>query len=447
MMKLRNLFLPLVALLMIVTGCSREKALFDTIPANAVMVASVNVKTFATDAGFKLDADGQVTNPDAAPVGRAVASILALSKAADVDHTVVVALTQQEAYATVAVTDADLFGKILDDNGFERSSAGSYDAFTSHGFTILANDKQAWLLRDGGPEKALQSLNKVLKQAADKGSVADNEAAVEALMASTPYNFIATNPLTGEGGAVAAEVKDNKLQGRVTMLPLADGNNAPAPSLTDINLPVLEYVPDNACLVTAAGLSKDIDWAARTEAIANAAGLNAMERAQLSMVNTYLSALDGTVLLAISPKDDADFTNLNPDQFDLLAMVHMDQDMVNQTVESLVQMAGQAGMPVNILGSGLYAVNFNGRPIYFGSVDGYLTVSTREPSNNHGSSLSAKFSGKKGALMAHIPTLQGLFPRATYGIDFLMTSGSKEGTFTLTTTAPGPILATLLGTK
>ena len=62
-MKLRHLIIPLAALMMLLSACSKQLELLDAIPSDVNAACSVNCTKFFKELGIKVDTAGNVTLP------------------------------------------------------------------------------------------------------------------------------------------------------------------------------------------------------------------------------------------------------------------------------------------------------------------------------------------------------------------------------------------------
>ena len=101
-------------------------------------------------------------------------------------------------------------------------------------------------------------------------------------------------------------------------------------------------------------------------------------------------------------------------------MLQMERKMLNQAVGSATEFASQLGTVRNV-GDGLYCVPAMDRTFYIGDVDGCFTLSSFKPTLNDGSSIAARFTGKKAGVSLRIPSLDVFIPSKKFGIDFNFT--------------------------
>lgn len=439
-MKLKGLFLPLAVIMMLLCACSNDKPLYETIPAESQLVVAVNGPELvkACDGAFKERPDVQEMLDFIKKCGASV----------DAGNMAAFITKSREMYVTAIVTDADGFEKALTDGGARKSSDGGFDLYQIKGYTVAVRGGQMWLT-DGPVKKAPDAIKAILDKAgkksiADIGGVCDKLGDNKLLTLALHMTYVSKlevkddSGLDNAWGTVTVEIKDNAITGNI----LAFNGKGEQPEnlkIPEINLPVLQYVPDGSNIVTAFGVpSSAAHWDKVMDNLANA-GLPAMQIEAVKMLLPYFKAIDGTVMAAVK------IDEVNPGGVPAcIAMIRMNQDMVNQTVHDILQFASQMCV-VQQIGESLFMCSLDGMNVYVGNVDGYLTVSTFVPDNNNGSALAAKFSGKNGALIVDIPSLSKYGLNTPAGIDFSMTAGQTSGTYTLR--LPGtdaPVMQTLM---
>lgn len=448
-MKLRHFIFPLLALMLMFSSCSKHLELLETVPADLRYTVSFNVNKLMDELQIKADSTG-VTMPPQLKMkwgidNRRLALMAKVAGSADLDHVILGLPAKGDPFFVMAVTDPAAFDVALADYGCERTDKGGYAVYADSGFSVAVADGKAWII-SGDADRTVASVKDILDRASDR-SMADVEGVKKNLsgnsLACLAANLGFYNPKhDGDSwGVMDIEVKDNAIVGEFMAIN-ADGSPADSKGLKRIDTSVLRYSPDDAVVVGVAGLSSDVDWDGAFGLIAGIGVWNAAEQARMQMVLPYLKAIDGTVMVSVSPVDGANvmqsFQNgLNDMNF--MVMVHMDQKMVNDALGNITEMASTMG-EVKKAGEGLYSFMLMDREVYAGNVDGYLTVSTFRPSLDNGSSIAARFTGKNAGMSVRIPEI----PNAGYGMDIIITAGEWKGHCSLKLIGTdAPILLTL----
>ncbi len=452
-MKLSRFLLPLAAIVMLLSSCTKEKALLETVPDDVTGLATVDIPAVIKEMGVKIE-NGKAVMPESLRLGASGISadelnmVAGLGEAADLKHAVVFA-GDDYFLLTATVTDSQKLASVLESNGATRESKSGFDLFSAGEYVIAVRDNQMWV-NGHQPEKTADVISSVLKKAAD-GSVGDIEGLVDFLSGDNLLNGClnvasAGNAAAGDDvakwGCFNARIISNKIHGEVLALK-ADGSLMEGTGTTKINLPVLDYVPSAAGMVAAIGISPEMDWDSFFEQAGKSLAGQPQAAAQIGMLRPFIESLDGTLMVAVGPRDYS--APISEENLEFIAMVHMAQDKVDQTVNQILTLLSQQA-PVEQEADNLWAVSFNGMKLFVGNVDGYLTCSNSRPSNNHGSSLAARFSGKEGAISVVLPSLAFMHPSAPgFGVDFLMTASSAKGVYTLGLTGTDkPILQALI---
>lgn len=454
-MKLHRFLMPLAAVLLLLTSCGKRLELLETIPADVVSAMSVNVNKLMDELQIKADSSGVIIPPQLQNAWGAKADRLRVlaraGRAVDLEHVFMVFQKKNETpYVTFAVTDADAFDAAMKAEGCERTDVGGYAVYAVNGFSVAVADGNGWFVAEDG-EGTVKTIKGLLKRASDR-SLAEVEGVASRLsgdaLTYVAFNSGSFSPVKdgGQWGVSTVNVKDNAITGDIVAIN-ADGSPVATKGMKRINTPVLQYAPDNASLVAACGISKDADWDSVVSAINATGALNAAQQAQMQMVLPYLKALDGTVMVAFGPAQGLsgeEAVRSGFDGYDFIAMMHMDQQTVDQGVAAATSLASQMGT-VSKVAEGLYSFPVANRTFYIGNVDGYLTFSSFRPADTNGSSIAARFTGKEGGLSLRLPSLAVFDPERDYGIDFIMTGGGSKATYTLNLIGTdAPILLTLL---
>ena len=430
-MKLRHLIIPLAALMMLLSACSKQLELLDAIPSDVNAACSVNCTKFFKELGIKVDTAGNVTLPPGVDsVNMRVREHLSLmgrvSKAVDSHHVMVINTTKGEPYIVFSITDPEAFDRAMAAAACERTDTEGFAVYVDNGYSVAVADGMGWVVFDR-VDDTVAFVKKTLS-AASKSSLSDVKGIEKVLGSDDMLVMVASSPFKSSKGkkswgCVNMRVKDNAIVGEVSLLDPSDGGNL-SKGLKRIDTPVLRYAPDNASIVCAAGFTPGVPWDQSIAAMTASGVLNSVQQAQMQMLLPYLKALDGTSMVAFSIEDGGDLAGVvsgrDLDRINFIIMLQMERKMLNQAVGSATEFASQLGTVRNV-GDGLYCVPAMDRTFYIGDVDGCFTLSSFKPTLNDGSSIAARFTGKKAGVSLRIPSLDVFIPSKKFGIDFNFT--------------------------
>lgn len=181
---------------------------------------------------------------------------------------------------------------------------------------------------------------------------------------------------------------------------LSTGKPVEIPGFKTISNDFLRYVPGNAAIVAAVGLTPEVDWDAASRLVS---ALNREANFAVSLVLPYLKSIDGTVAVAAVPREGVDPNNLSPEMIDFLVMAHMPQKEVNEAIEQIRSLAEQTGLETQTDKEGITTVTLDNITVKLGNIDGYLTVSTLPLDGKANNSFAPDMEGKEGAMVCVVP--------------------------------------------
>ncbi len=215
---------------------------------------------------------------------------------------------------------------------------------------------------------------------------------------------------------------------------LSTGKPVEIPGFKTISNDFLRYVPDNAAMVAAVGLTPEVDWDAASRLVS---AFNREANFAVSLVLPYLKSIDGTVAVAAVPREGADINNPSPDMIDFLVMAHMPQKEVNDAIEQIRSLAEQTGLKPQTDKEGITTVALGDMTVKLGNIDGYLALSTLPLDGKANNSFAPDMEGKEGAMVCVVPlswlsadkqgTLRSVFNLTTSGYSLKLTAPGAQG--------------------
>lgn len=436
----------MLAAMVVLTGCSKTNPIFETVPADADVV----VKFDAVKIGEALDIqvkDGSAVIPDylknslTATQADEMASVAALIK--NQEFVMFANMNQQMVVVTALLSEPDkAAAKITEKSGEQPLTQNGYKVWKNR--RVVIKDDQMWIVPTGNGS-VTDAVASILKRASDN-SVADISPVAAALSSAAMItyagqspNFLVKEPKNGQQifwSVCEINCKDQKLTAESKSI-YPDGSDAECETLVPINTSALQYVPATPLFTAAAGVSSDFPWTRLLEYVSKQIPNVMGVQAQMAMVTPYLQSIDGTVLmsLGLAPGITLDQAvsqvQQNPSVFRFIMMIHYKEDTARQLVEMVKAMGPQLGFNATDVGNGLFMGEYAGMPVYFGIVDGYLTVANYKPEPTSGSSAAAAFNEKLAGMTAEIPSMTVFNPSANFSLSAVASSGKDEGKFVL----------------
>lgn len=399
-----------VILLIAAASCSAPSRgkLLHNVPASASMTAIVNFSDL-TDAGLT-DENASKISPDLNEIRTVVSS-------ANSDG-VAVFFTQGSGL------DLMVFAVDNDDNFTAKLTEAGYVSEDGEGteIKVFANRESklhialgklipgyAWMAECRNPEELAEAVTNAVNLSSTN-NITEYKGLAEYLENGNGAVIMALNchlldeklPLDGdESQWICSQLtisdKTVALNGQRM---LSTGKPVEIPGFTTISNDFLRYVPDNAALVAAVGLTPEVDWDAASRLVG---AFNREANLAISLILPYLKSIDGTVAVAAVPRAGADINNPSPDMIDFLVMAHMPQKEVNEAIEQIISLAEQTGFNPKTDKEGVTTVNLGDMTVNLGNIDGYLALSTLPLDGNANNSFAPDMEGKEGAMVCVVP--------------------------------------------
>lgn len=443
-MTKRNFFAAAVAALLLVlsfSSCSNSNKLLETIPSSARAVARINLMTIGNELGMKLEGDEVVVPADLESVfGKDDKKMGAMLKEVDAENVYVFMMDDSLPFAVFALKS---------ESGFIAAAEkiSGKKAETIDGYTVVEDfvikDGMAWGV-DGSATRAVEMVKEALRKAAN-GSMNDVEAVTDALDGDGLMNFAVQSPagfVAGGKDEAKTVWTTGKLTAKGNALHLtakavnADGSDYKTDYLQDINTSVLQYAPKSSMLVAAMGLTDKIPWSTVSDVFSQIYSLNATQTAQMGMAVSMLQSLDGTVMAAVGPRGgltaaQALATSADDMDWDFIVMAHLKQDKMDQILGLVNGITAGGGQSV---GPSLWKMPVSSdKTVYYGAVDGYLTVASFEPKPDGGVGVQP-FEGHDAGLSVDVPDVKAALGRGKdpMGLKIVASGDGNEGEMTLT---------------
>lgn len=440
-MTKRNFFAAAVAALLLVlsfSSCSNGNKLLETIPSSARAVARINLMTVGNELGMKLEGDEVIVPADLQPVfGKDDKKMGAMLKEVDAENIYAFMMDNSEPLAVFALKSESGFIAAAEKTSGKKAE-------TVDGYTVIDDyvikDGVAWGVPVIGP-RAVEMVKEAQRKAAN-GSVNDIEAVTDALDGDGLMNFAVQSPagfVAGGKDETKTVWTTGKLTAKGNALHLtakavnADGSDYKTDYLQNINTSVLQYAPKTSMLVAAMGLTDKIPWSAVSDVFSQVYALNATQTAQMGMAVSMLQSLDGTVMAAIGPRSGLTPAEAfaSPAGIDIIVMAHLKQDKMDQILGLVNGITAGGGQSVGPL---LWKMPVSSdMTVYYGAVDGYLTVASFEPKPDGGVGVQP-FEGHDAGLTVNIPDVKSAFGRGKdpMGLKIVASGDGNEGEMTLT---------------
>lgn len=406
-----SLMLMLAVVASVMTSCSKRGELLDTIPADASIVALIDVKKICSESGVDFTDRG---TPAGQETDRSFYPVLPLDVLARLDSEGVADMSEVALFAEASVAHSYITFLISDFDKFKEITAGNVEwGSDAEGYhvgkaeesmmNIIASKKQVWYTHSTPKDV------KVMEAAAKKNPIGKIDAIANALrgdglidMALKGGNFMALLGMDSKKGAAA----DDDTWCVAKILNGADGslvaewNNIESTGqavkpcgLKNINPALLAYVPEDYTMTFGIGIGEGFNWEP-VEQLAMAFG-GFQGAAFMSAISPYLQSIDGSVILAARPKADSESDEINPMDWDFIALARMPREKIRGLMNMVRTMAFTAGITPSVdEKTGIMALPQYGGTMYIGDVDGNLGISTQPFDNTRNNSLAPVFVNK-----------------------------------------------------
>lgn len=441
-MTKRNFFAAAVAALLLVlsfSSCSNSNKLLETIPSSARAVARINLMTIGNELGMKLEGDEVVVPADLEPVfGKDDKKMGAMLKEVDAENIYAFMMDNSEPLAVFALKSESGFIAVAEKiSGKKAETVDGYIVVEDY----VIKDGVAWGVPVVGP-RAVEMVKEAQRKAAN-GSMNDVEAVTDALDGDGLMNFAVQSPagfVAGGKDEAKTVWTTGKLTAKGNALHLtakavnADGSDYKTDYLQDISTSVLQYAPKSSMLVAAMGLTDKIPWSTVSDVFSQIYSLNATQTAQMGMAVSMLQSLDGTVMAAVGPRGGltpAQAFASAPEGIDFIVMAHLKQDKMDQILGLVNGITAGGGQSV---GPSLWKMPVSSdMTVYYGAIDGYLTVASFEPKPDGGVGVQP-FEGHDAGLSVDVPDVKAALGRGKdpMGLKIVASGDGNEGEMTLT---------------
>ncbi len=428
-MRLRNLTAAIVlALNLGIAGCSREKQLLDTVPADAAMVMVLDADKLTgymngQAYGGTLSADAVIDRFLVRATERSRNELKTLLTSGAVNRhamvgfsvrgdapSVVASMAQGDFFYTFEINDVDKLVKELDAGS--PTDISGYDAYLLEGAVMLVRDKQGWIAW-GDPAVAVNRLDSQL-DVASATAVSSVKGINEYLCDDDGFLRTAVSMAkTGEQGwvCVTTSVGDagKKLEIDAEYLDQSGKKAYMDKYLEDIDLKMLHYTTPSDMFVMAVGIKHDTDWEGLVTYIQAIFPLDTQKRSAIALALPYLKRIDGTLLVAAGATSDerisrSDFSN----DINFVVAVQVAKSQAKATLKDFAGFASLLGVPM-IEKDGGYILQARGMtPVSLGIVDGSTIVIANRSLDQLGNDAAAKLmKGKSFGLRANVPNAVG----------------------------------------
>ncbi|MCM1519343.1 MAG: hypothetical protein NC098_00990 [Lachnoclostridium sp.] len=416
MKKVYFCLLSILAVCATLTSCSNEDEILSRVPAESLIVGKVNVTRLADDFGVKITGEDiqlpdylQSTDIDADNL-KALAS---LNKAVDLDQVVMISEDGSTFTFIAKITDKDALNLLMKDQEADVAEEEDATIYTVKTFgNVIVKDKLLWLISNGSGKVAdIEAIEAKAKE----NSILKLKGCANLLSKDNLFTLAVNTKSADETAAeytvpelldcwagVEINAVDNKLVCESSQFK-ADGSELKLEEIGEINSSILSYVPSTFRAAIAFGKLPESQIDMLYKLINSRAAYQA--RAIMGVIEPYIRAIDGTVMIAAGPKSDEFYQYPSIETLDAILMIHMPQDKINEAVNMInSQLTMLSVTPVEV-SEGLYGIDFGGLNIYYGTVDGYLAFSTINLVNNNSNDLTKYFVNHKFAGVVNVPSL------------------------------------------
>lgn len=454
-MRFRNLTAAFMLVMMLgIAGCSREKQLLDTVPADAASVMVLDAEKLTgymngSAYGGSLTADEVLDRFLFKATKRSRNELKTLLTSDAVDRhamvgfsvkgdggSVMSSIKEGDFFYTFKINDVDKFVGLLDVGS--PTVIGDYDVYQLEGAVLFIKDNQGWIAW-GDPAGAARKLDTQL-------DIASNTA-LSSIKGVTGYldgddGFLRTAismAQTGEQGwvCVTASVDDagKELEVDANYLDPSGKKAKMDKYLQDINTDMLSYTTPADMIVMAVGIRHDTDWEGLINYCQAIYPLDSRQRAALALVLPYLKRIDGTLLVAAGVTADErissrkDFSN----DVNFVVAVNVAKSQAKATLKDFAGVASLLGIPM-IEKDGGYILQAKGMsPVTLKIVNGSTIVFANRSLEQLGNDAALKvMSGNSFGIWANIPDATGETLYGGRGFKLTMSlDGDFESSFAL----------------
>lgn len=421
MKKLYFCLLSIIAVCATLTSCSNEDEILSRVPAESLIVGKVNVTRLAEDFGIKVS-DDNIQLPaylqDLGVEANIITEMASLNKAVNLEEVVMMSEDGSTFTLIAKINDKDALDQLMNEQSAEVVDKENATVYSVKSIgNIIAKDKLLWLISTGsGKVSDIETIeakakdNSILKL---KGCVnllsKDNlfTLAINTNNADDKTAEYTVPELLDCWAGVEINAVDNKLVCESSQFK-ADGSELKLEEIGEINSSILSYVPASFRAAIAFGKLPESQIDMLYKLINSRAAYQA--RAIMGVIEPYIRAIDGTVMIAAGPKSEEFYRYPSIETLDAILMLHMPQEKINEAVNMASSQLTMLGVTPAEVSEGLYGIDLGGLNLYYGSVDGYLAFSTINLVNNHSNDLTKYFVNHKFAGLIDLPSLTTFDP-------------------------------------
>lgn len=428
-MKLINLTAALlIALTPVFAGCSREKQLLDTVPADAAAVMVLDAEKLVgymdgTAYGGTMTA-GEVLDRfllRATDRSRNELKTLLTSDAVDrhamvgfsvkgEGASVISSMKEGDFFYTFDIKDIDRLVSEL--NCGSPTDIDGYDTYYLEGATLFVKNKQGWIAW-GDPAAAARQLDIQLGIASNT-AISSVKGVMEYLSDDDGFLRTAVSMAqTGEQGwtCVTTSVDDavKKLEVDAEYLDPSGKKAYMDKYLKDINLDLFSLTTPSDMFVMAVGIRHDTDWEGLVNYINALYPLDTRQRGAIALALPYLKRIDGTLLVAAgSTVDDRISRSGFSNDVNFVVAVQVARDQAKATLKDFAGFASLAGIPM-IEKDGEYIIQARGMtPVTMKIINGSTVVIANRSLDQLGNDAAKKeMKGKSFGVWANVPNSIG----------------------------------------
>lgn len=430
-----NRLLPAIAMgiAALLTGCSGDKKLLDTVPADAAAVVVLDAEKLVgymngPAYGGTLSSDAVLDRFLVKSTERSRSELKALLTSDAVNRHFMVGFAVKGSGSSVFTSmrkgvqvytfEINNVDRLVEQMGAtEAVPTEGFDTYELEGATLFVKGKQGWIAGGDAVEAA--------KMLAEQLEIASNTP-VSAVKGINEYltdddGFLRTAismAQTGEQGwtCVTTSIDDAGKQLEVDADYIGpDGKKADMDKyLGSIDMKLLDYTTPADMIVAAVAVKSSTDWDFLVNYVQAIYPMTFQQRSALAVAMPYLKRIDGTLMVAAGiTRDDrvspGDFTN----EINFVAAVQVDKSKAKTMLADLASMASVAGMPMVQKGDDYIFQPSGATPITLKLVNGNCLIITNRQLDQLGNDAARKtLKGNSFGLWANVPNSTG---EAVYG--------------------------------
>lgn len=422
------------ALIVSLAGCSSDGGrLLSTVPSGVRVVAEVNADALLREAGCMVEGNNVTLSASldsllASDAGAAaVVRDFVTSGTVDLRSVVWFSMDGESVVMTVGLKDADAFRGRMEAEGAQWSGDGDFDVavMPSGKATVVIRDSQLWVCdgrkdasyiedilakADDKPIDKVPGVAKALKHDGQVRVVAAVGNALGKLYDKPEYQDCwLTGALNAKGAILGLDMGIVASDGK--KLEFASG-------LDKIDPGFLDFMSPHDVIVAAVGVDGDTNWPAVVTALSSR--MSRGDAMTLSALTPYLSKIDGTLAVGISPVGGAPrLSSVSAETLAITVVAKMKRGQASKVADDIRSFLAKSHMPMDEDGDMTQAVTPMGT-FRFGERDGYFIATNREMLGSGARGLEARFSGKRLGVCADVAYGSGLM--RSIGLPFGLTA-------------------------